>query len=43
GEHLPTPPPIPPAIEKALEYLKTLPPSPENGPSDFQPKPRPRF
>ncbi|CAD7076721.1 unnamed protein product [Hermetia illucens] len=26
GEHLPTAPPIPPAIQKALEYLATLPP-----------------
>ncbi|XP_072940528.1 endocuticle structural glycoprotein SgAbd-4-like [Epargyreus clarus] len=25
GDHLPTPPPIPPAIQKALDYLKTLP------------------
>ncbi|KPI97909.1 Endocuticle structural glycoprotein ABD-4 [Papilio xuthus] len=28
GEHLPTPPPIPPAIQKALDYLATLPPPP---------------
>ncbi|XP_032510810.1 endocuticle structural glycoprotein ABD-4-like [Danaus plexippus] len=27
GSHLPTPPPIPPAIQRALDYLKTLPPS----------------
>ncbi|KFB44252.1 AGAP009876-PA-like protein [Anopheles sinensis] len=27
GDHLPTPPPIPPAIQRALEYLATLPPS----------------
>ncbi|XP_041976484.1 endocuticle structural glycoprotein ABD-4-like [Aricia agestis] len=27
GEHLPTPPPIPPAIQRALDYLKTLPPT----------------
>ncbi|KAM3962341.1 cuticular protein 49Ae [Aphomia sociella] len=27
GAHLPTPPPIPPAIQKALDYLATLPPS----------------
>lgn len=26
GDHLPTPPPIPPAIQRALEYLATLPP-----------------
>ncbi|XP_019867122.1 cuticle protein AM1274 isoform X2 [Aethina tumida] len=26
GAHLPTPPPIPPAILKALKYLDTLPP-----------------
>uniref|UniRef100_A0A182QGA7 Uncharacterized protein n=1 Tax=Anopheles farauti TaxID=69004 RepID=A0A182QGA7_9DIPT len=29
GDHLPTPPPIPPAIQRALEYLATLPPSDE--------------
>lgn len=29
GEHLPTPPPIPPAIQKALEFLATLPSTPE--------------
>ncbi|XP_050663950.1 endocuticle structural glycoprotein ABD-4-like [Leptidea sinapis] len=27
GDHLPTPPPIPPAIQRALEYLKSLPPT----------------
>lgn len=27
GDHLPTPPPIPPAIQKALDYLLSLPPS----------------
>ncbi|XP_052863992.1 LOW QUALITY PROTEIN: endocuticle structural glycoprotein ABD-4-like [Anopheles cruzii] len=27
GSHLPTPPPIPPQIQKALEYLASLPPS----------------
>ncbi|XP_048003879.1 larval cuticle protein LCP-17-like [Leguminivora glycinivorella] len=27
GDHLPTPPPIPPAIQRALDYLKSLPPS----------------
>ncbi|XP_011214355.1 endocuticle structural glycoprotein ABD-4 [Bactrocera neohumeralis] len=26
GDHLPTPPPIPPAIQKALAYLATAPP-----------------
>ncbi|XP_073951403.1 endocuticle structural glycoprotein ABD-4-like [Choristoneura fumiferana] len=46
GDHLPTPPPIPPAIQKALDYLKTLPPS--AAPSNVQPqaspfKPRGRF
>jgi hypothetical protein len=30
GAHLPTPPPVPEAIARALEYLKTLPPSPED-------------
>lgn len=29
GEHLPTPPPIPAAIQKALEYLASLPSTPE--------------
>ncbi|KOB70397.1 putative cuticle protein [Operophtera brumata] len=50
GEHLPTPPPIPPAIQKALEYLKTLPPSAQGASSNTQPqyqpapfKNRPRF
>ncbi|XP_017781203.1 PREDICTED: endocuticle structural glycoprotein ABD-4-like [Nicrophorus vespilloides] len=28
GDHLPTPPPIPIAIQKALEYLASLPPTP---------------
>ena len=27
GDHLPTPPPIPPAIQKALDYLLSLPPT----------------
>ncbi|XP_068630893.1 endocuticle structural glycoprotein ABD-4-like [Battus philenor] len=27
GDHLPTPPPIPPAIQRALDYLKSLPPN----------------
>jgi len=29
GDHLPTPPPIPPAIQRALDYLATLPPTQE--------------
>ncbi|KAH8301633.1 hypothetical protein KR059_007063, partial [Drosophila kikkawai] len=29
GDHLPTPPPIPPAIQKALAYLATAPPPPQ--------------
>ncbi|ETN59974.1 cuticular protein 75, RR-1 family [Anopheles darlingi] len=29
GAHLPTPPPIPPQIQKALEYLASLPPAPQ--------------
>ncbi|KAL1138378.1 hypothetical protein AAG570_008442 [Ranatra chinensis] len=29
GDHLPTPPPIPPEIQKALDYLATLPSTPE--------------
>ncbi|CAB3221337.1 unnamed protein product [Arctia plantaginis] len=28
GAHLPTPPPIPPEIQKALDFLATLPPPP---------------
>ncbi|CAG5036855.1 unnamed protein product [Parnassius apollo] len=31
GDHIPTPPPIPPAIQRALDYLATLPP-----PTDYQ-------
>ncbi|XP_047986130.1 larval cuticle protein LCP-17-like [Leguminivora glycinivorella] len=30
GAHLPTPPPIPEAIQRALAYLATAPPQPEN-------------
>ncbi|KAG5675016.1 hypothetical protein PVAND_004956 [Polypedilum vanderplanki] len=30
GDFLPTPPPIPPAIAKAVEYLKSLPPHKDN-------------
>ncbi|XP_033252423.1 endocuticle structural glycoprotein ABD-4-like [Drosophila miranda] len=33
GDHLPTPPPIPPAIQKALAYLATSPPLPQEQPS----------
>ncbi|XP_026328434.1 endocuticle structural glycoprotein SgAbd-8-like [Hyposmocoma kahamanoa] len=29
GAHLPTPPPIPAAIQRALDYLATAPPQPE--------------
>lgn len=49
GDHLPTPPPIPDAIQKALDYLKTLPPSPDRtgAASNIQPqyqfKPKGRF
>ncbi|KAJ0179910.1 hypothetical protein K1T71_004501 [Dendrolimus kikuchii] len=48
GEHLPTPPPIPPAIQKALDYLKSLPPqtSSTNNQAQFQAtpfKPKGRF
>ncbi|RZF33382.1 hypothetical protein LSTR_LSTR011916 [Laodelphax striatellus] len=32
GAHLPTPPPIPEAIAKSLEYLRSLPPAKEDGP-----------
>lgn len=31
GAHLPTSPPIPEAIQRALAYLATAPPQPENG------------
>ncbi|KAL0840390.1 hypothetical protein ABMA28_015647 [Loxostege sticticalis] len=41
GEHLPTPPPIPPAIQKALDYLKTLPPTAAGASSNIQPEYRP--
>lgn len=30
GAHLPTPPPVPEAIQRALAYLATAPPQPEN-------------
>ncbi|XP_014246933.1 endocuticle structural glycoprotein SgAbd-3-like [Cimex lectularius] len=30
GAHLPTPPPVPEAIARALEYLRSLPPSDDN-------------
>ncbi|XP_028031812.1 larval cuticle protein LCP-17-like [Bombyx mandarina] len=30
GSHLPTPPPIPEVIQRALAYLATAPPQPEN-------------
>ncbi|XP_047097797.1 endocuticle structural glycoprotein SgAbd-4 [Schistocerca piceifrons] len=32
GAHFPTPPPIPPAIQRALDYLATLPSTPEPRP-----------
>ncbi|EDX06752.1 GD10870 [Drosophila simulans] len=35
GDHLPTPPPIPPAIQKALAYLATAPPPPQEQPGGF--------
>ncbi|RVE45618.1 hypothetical protein evm_009731 [Chilo suppressalis] len=38
GAHLPTPPPIPPEIQKALEYLATLPPSNERADHDAKNK-----
>lgn len=31
GEHIPTSPPIPPAIQRALEYIAAHPPAPEGG------------
>ncbi|XP_067000869.2 endocuticle structural glycoprotein SgAbd-2 [Anabrus simplex] len=33
GDHLPTPPPIPEAIQRALDYLASLPPTPESLPA----------
>ncbi|XP_063379221.1 larval cuticle protein LCP-17-like isoform X2 [Cydia fagiglandana] len=30
GAHLPTPPPVPEAIQRALAYLATAPPQPQN-------------
>ncbi|XP_041976353.1 endocuticle structural glycoprotein ABD-4-like [Aricia agestis] len=30
GDHLPTAPPVPEAIQRALDYLATAPPQPEN-------------
>lgn len=36
GDHLPTPPPIPPAIQKALAYLATAPPQPDQQQSGFR-------
>lgn len=30
GAHLPTPPPVPEAIQRALDYLATAPPQPED-------------
>lgn len=41
GDHIPTPPPIPEAILKALEYIRSLPPSPEDAQND-QPSPAPK-
>lgn len=29
GSHIPTPPPIPPAIVRALEWIRAHPPAPE--------------
>ncbi|XP_039294333.1 endocuticle structural glycoprotein ABD-4-like isoform X2 [Nilaparvata lugens] len=36
GAHLPTPPPIPEAIAKSLEYLRSLPPSKEDAQQPFR-------
>lgn len=33
GSHLPTPPPVPEAIQKALDFIRSLPPTPEDSPS----------
>ncbi|XP_075233476.1 endocuticle structural glycoprotein SgAbd-8-like [Lycorma delicatula] len=45
GAHLPTPPPIPEAIARALEFIKSQPPQPEDGAASapqpqFQPRPK---
>lgn len=39
GSHLPTPPPVPEAIQKALEYIRSLPPTPEDSPAPSSPAP----
>ncbi|KAG6462058.1 endocuticle structural glycoprotein ABD-4 [Manduca sexta] len=41
GDHLPTPPPIPPAIQRAIDYLKSLPPTAQgsNIQTQYQPAP----
>lgn len=39
GAHIPTPPPIPEAILKALEYIRSQPPSPEDSQNE-QPQPQ---
>ncbi|XP_065205365.1 endocuticle structural glycoprotein SgAbd-8-like [Planococcus citri] len=42
GAHLPTPPPVPEAIAKALEYIRSLPPSPEDNPTEQSSSPAPK-
>ncbi|XP_041976268.1 endocuticle structural glycoprotein SgAbd-2-like [Aricia agestis] len=36
GAHLPTPPPIPEAIARALKYIASQPPQPQNQPQGFR-------
>ncbi|XP_053602686.1 endocuticle structural glycoprotein SgAbd-2-like [Plodia interpunctella] len=45
GAHLPTPPPIPEAIARALQYIASQPQQPQNfqQPQAFQPQPQPQF
>lgn len=39
GSHIPTPPPVPEAIAKALEYLRSLPPTAEDVQASEEPQP----
>lgn len=36
GSHVPTPPPVPQAILKALDWIRTHPPAPQQQPQQFQ-------
>lgn len=39
GSHVPTPPPVPQAILKAIEWIRAHPQAPEQQPQQFQPQP----